>query len=169
MPAAWLVSDERNDAVLERAIARLPRGSGVIFRHLHLAPAERIARFRRVRALCRARGLVLVIAGAPALARRLGAAGSYGAPAVHRTLANVHGLREIGRANRFGADAVVLSPVFATRSHPGAKPLGAVRALLLARRIRAPVIALGGMTRTRFRRLGRAGAFVSWAAIDGLS
>jgi thiamine-phosphate pyrophosphorylase len=73
-------------------------------------------------------------------------------------------LREIGRANRFGAHALLLSPVHPTRSHPGARPLGRIRSLLLARRATMPVIALGGMTARRFRGLPLHG----WAAIDGL-
>jgi thiamine-phosphate pyrophosphorylase len=62
------------------------------------------------------------------------------------------------------ADAVVLSPVFATRSHPGATPLGPLRFRLLARRAGLPVIALGGMDARRARRIGA----TRWAAIDGL-
>jgi thiamine-phosphate pyrophosphorylase len=165
LPRLWLVSDARNDADLERLIARLPRGSGVVFRHYHLPHDERRRRFAGLRRLCRARGQRLVLAGMPGLARRWRADGAYGPPESGIALATVHGLREIGRANRAGADAVLLSPVFATRSHPGAQPLGPVRYLLLARRARVPVIALGGMDAHRARCLPVHG----WAAIDGLS
>ena len=154
LPTIWLVTDARTDAVLARAIAKLPRGAGVIFRHHHLAPKERAARLAQVRRLCRRFGHRLEIGGA-----------GYGPPAPHRRLATAHDLREIGRANRCGAQAVLLSPVFPTRSHPGRKPLGRFKFLLLARRARMPVIALGGMTARRFRGLRVQG----WAAIDGLS
>jgi thiamine-phosphate pyrophosphorylase len=59
----------------------------------------------------------------------------------------------------------MLSPVFATRSHPGAESLGQVRFRLLARFASVPVIALGGMTRRRAAALEA----LRWAAIDGLS
>jgi thiamine-phosphate pyrophosphorylase len=154
LPRLWLVTDARNDDSLERAIARLPRGSGVIFRHHHLPPLARAERLRQVRRWCRRFGHRLEIAGQ-----------GYGAPAPQRRLATVHDLREIGRANRFGAEAVLLSPVFPTRSHPGGKALGRLGFLLLARRAAMPVIALGGMTARRFRGLSVHG----WAAIDGLS
>lgn len=154
LPRLWLVTDARNDAGLERTIARLPRGSGVIFRHYHLPPKARAARLALVRRWCRRFGQRLEISGE-----------GYGAPAPHRRLATAHSLREIGRANRFAAEAVLLSPVFATRSHPGCKSLGRVKFLLLAKRARMPVIALGGMTARRFRTLPVHG----WAAIDGLS
>ena len=154
LPRIWLVTDARNDAVLERAIAQLPRGSGVIFRHYHLSPKQRAVRLAQVRRLCRRFGHRLEIAGE-----------GYGPAAPHRRLATGHDLREVGRANRFGAEAVLLSPVHPTRSHPGARALGGVKFLLLARRARMPVIALGGMTAARSRGLKVHG----WAAIDGLS
>jgi len=80
-------------------------------------------------------------------------------------LATVHSLSEIGAANLLGADGLLLSPVFPTRSHPGGKSLGPLRFRLLARRAKAPVIALGGMDRRKAKRLG----WKRWAAIDGLS
>lgn len=153
LPTIWLISDARTDATLDRAIARLPRGSGVIFRHYHLTPGARANRLRQVRRLCRRFGHRLEVAGA-----------GYGPPAPHRRLATAHGLREIGRANRFEAEAILLSPVHPTRSHPGGKSFGRLKFLLLARRARMPVIALGGMTARRFRGLPAHG----WAAIDGL-
>lgn len=169
LPAVWLVSDARNDAGLSRAIARLPRGSGVIFRHRHLEPAARRARFDEVLRAARARGCVVVLAGGMGEARAWGADGAYGAARVLARggvgvrLVTAHSLREIGAARR--ADAVVLSPVFATRSHVGSAVLGAVRWLLLARRCRERAVALGGMDAVRARRLGG----VRFAAIDGLS
>jgi thiamine-phosphate pyrophosphorylase len=163
LPAIWLVSDARNDAVLEAALARLPRGSGIIFRHYHLAPAERRARFDRLARIARARGHLVIVAGSRSMGRHWGADGSYGA--TDADLMTAHSLRQIGAANRARAAAVLLSPVFATRSHPGAKPLGLLRFRLLADRSLAPVIALGGMTAHRARRL----QIRRWAAIDGLS
>lgn len=164
LPRLWLVSDARNDAALEAALRRLPRGSGLIFRHYHLVAPERRARFDALVRIARARGHVVVLSGAAALARRWGADGAYGTDLLRGPtclrLATAHSLRELGRARR--ADAVLLSPVFATRSHPGAKPLGALRFRLLAAQAAVPVIALGGMNPQRAKRLG----WPSWAAID---
>ena len=154
LPGLWLVTDERTDAGLARAIARLPRGSGVIFRHYHLATSDRAARLAQIRRLCRRFGHRLEIGG-----------DGYGPPAPHRRLATAHDLREIGQANRYRAQAVLISPVFPTRSHSGSATLGRVRLLLLARRARMPVIALGGMSARTFTGL----AIHGWAAIDGLA
>lgn len=172
LPRLWLITDERNDARLEQALAALPRGSGLIYRHYHLDGAERLARFRAVRRMARARGHIVILADSALTAREWNADGIYGAPRAltpRRTgllhLATAHNRCEIALANRLGADAVLLSPVFATRSHPGGARLGPVRFRLLARLARVPVIALGGMTRPRARTLG----WPRWAAIDGLS
>lgn len=171
-PKHWLVSDARNDGVLEAAIARLPRGSGFVYRHYHLPPSERLARFRRLYRLARARGHVVVLADSALTAREWGADGIYGAPlALYPRrddllrLATVHDLRELAQARRTGADAVLLSPAFATRTHPGAPALGPVRWRLMAMRAGLPVIALGGMNPRTARRLD----WPHWAAIDGLS
>jgi thiamine-phosphate pyrophosphorylase len=172
LPRLWLISDARNDACLERALARLPRGSGLIYRHYHLPDAARFARFCVLRRIARRHGHLVILADSALTAREWEADGIYGAPralAPRRAglihLATVHNLREIALANRAGADAVLLSPVFATRSHPGGMSLGPGRFRLLARRSRAPVIALGGMTAHRARTL----QWLRWAAIDGLS
>ena len=171
LPALWLISDERNDIALEDALARLPRGSGFVYRHYHLPPAARVARFLELGRIARARDQLVILADSAQTATEWGADGMYGAP---RTLgrregllrlATAHNLREIGDANRAGADAVLLSPVFATRSHPGAKVLGPLRFRLLSGLSRAPVIALGGMTQKGADRLD----WPLWAAIDGLS
>jgi len=170
LPDIWMVSDARNDARLETTLARLPRGSGLVFRHYHLAPPERRRRFVRLTRIARRFGHRVVLAGSSAQARAWGADGAYGAPdalgrkATGLRLATAHSLREIARANRAAADAVLLSPVHPTRSHAGAKALGRVRFRLLAARAQAPVIALGGMDAARARTL----RWKNWAAIDGI-
>jgi thiamine-phosphate pyrophosphorylase len=172
LPALWLISDARNDAGLEGALAALPRGSGLIYRHYHLPGPARLARFRALRRAAQAQAHVVVLADSALTAREWGADGIYGAPRslwprraglIH--LATAHSMAELGLAARLGADAALLSPVFATRSHPGGKTLGPVRFQLLARQAGLPVIALGGMTATRAHALG----WPRWAAIDGLT
>jgi thiamine-phosphate pyrophosphorylase len=60
---------------------------------------------------------------------------------------------------------VLLSPVFATRSHPKAHPLTPVRARFIARAALVPVLALGGVTARNATLLS---GFSGIAAIDGL-
>src|SRR5690606_33363945 len=126
----WLFSDERNDAGLEDALRRLPPGSGFVFRHYRLAPDQRRARFEALAAIGRAAGHAMVLAGDCDTARSWGADGAYAAASALGPceallrLASVHNAREIALADRVGADAMFLSPVFPTRSHPGAECLG---------------------------------------------
>ncbi|HUD27270.1 MAG TPA: thiamine phosphate synthase [Novosphingobium sp.] len=171
LPLLWLVSDARNDAGLEAALARLPRRSGLVFRHYHLPPVERRARFATLLRVARRFGHFVVLSGDASTARQWGADGAYGSaegltrgPRTMR-LVTVHDLRELASAHLARADAVLLSPVFPTASHPLGKVLGPVRFRLLAQRALVPVIALGGMTAHR----ARATRIVRWAAIDGLS
>lgn len=174
LPRIWLISDARNDAQLERSIARLPRGSGLVFRHYHLPPQERRARFDRLAKLIRRHGGVIALAGDARMARRWRADGCYGAPGGGAAnglirLLTVHDMRELARAYASNANlaAALISPVFATRTHPGGTTLGVARFASLARLSRLPVVALGGMTRQRSLQI--AAITTGWAAIDGLS
>ena len=170
LPLLWLLSDARNDDGLDRALAALPPGSGFVFRHYHLAPAERAARFGVLLAVARAAGHVVALADAPAVALAWGAQGIYGDPACLAAadgllkLATAHDGAEIAHGARMGADGVFLSPVFPTRSHPGARPLGIHGFHVLAQQSSVPVIALGGMTKARATEL----SWPRWGAIDGL-
>lgn len=170
LPRIWLISDARNDTLLERTLERLPRGSGLMFRHYHLPPEARRKRFDALARLARRRGHLVALSGSASAARRWGADAAYGparllgrGPALLR-LVTVHSLRELGAAHAARADAVLLSPVFPTRSHPGAASLGPMRFRLIAERANVPVIALGGMNRRSAARLKQ----LHWAAVDGL-
>src|SRR6478735_7259655 len=160
LPNLWLLSDERNDAVLEQALATLPKGSGFVFRHYHLSAAARRARFEQLGFLCRLAGHLVVLADASDTALEWGADGVYG-PARKLAprgsllrLATVHGLLEINRAERHGVDAMFLSPVFPTRSHPDGRCLGKENFLFMAEMAKRPIIALGGMNAERAEYLG---------------
>ena len=169
LPLLWLLSDQRNDVGLERALATLPCGSGFVFRHYHMAEADRRARYQALAALARAHGHTVVLAGNVEQAQAWSADGSYGST---QAIAGLPGLRlgtvhtgdELQAANRARLDGVFLSPVFATRSHPGAVPLGVQGFSVLAQQALMPVIALGGMTYARAREID----WPRWGAIDGL-
>ncbi|WP_240047529.1 thiamine phosphate synthase [Sphingomonas panacisoli] len=163
LPRLWLMTDERLGEGLWDALARLPRGGGVVFRHYATPAVERRLLFARVVRIARAHGLVVVRAG-----NWCGA----GADGVHNRrgrgvrTASAHSLLEARAAVTRGADAVFVSPVFATRSHPGGRVLGVRGAERIARLVGVPVIALGGMDAERFWRLD---GFYGWAAIDAWS
>lgn len=163
-PKLWLMTDERIGEGLWGALERLPRGAGVVFRHHTTAAAERREIYARVRKVARKRHLTLVVAG-PALP---GADGVHGRSARRkgRLLTRpVHSRVEAIAAARAGAELIFVSPVFATRSHPGARALGVVRLGLMLRGIDMPAIALGGIDARRFRRLASL-KLHGWAAID---
>jgi thiamine-phosphate pyrophosphorylase len=163
------MTDERQGERLWVALERLPRGAGVVLRHYSLPDVERRILFRRVQKSCVRKRLMLVLAGDPRCARAWGASGWHGHGRRRTSLlrtASAHDLPEIRKAERAGAALAFLSPVYPTRSHPGARPLGRVRFGLIARHARLPVIALGGIDERRARQVP--GAY-GWAAIDAWS
>ncbi|WP_424136096.1 thiamine phosphate synthase [Roseomonas chloroacetimidivorans] len=177
IPRLWLLSDARRLPDPRAAARRLPPGSAVLARDL--APAL----LRPLATLVRQRRLQLLVAGQGrvALAHRCGLhlpdrrAVANLLPVLiarrggHGPLLSVaaHGRAGLARARRLRADAVLLSPVFPTASHPGAPALGPLRWAALARRSSRPVIALGGLSARRARRLPPCAA--GWAAIAALA
>ncbi|HEY1605211.1 MAG TPA: thiamine phosphate synthase [Allosphingosinicella sp.] len=165
LPRLWLTTDERQGDGLWEALDRLPRGAGIVFRHYSLPPAERRRLFARIRKVARRKGLFLIGAGT----RFPGAEGVHqGRGRGGLRTASAHDLAELKAAERAGATLVFLSPVFPTRSHPGAHTLGRLRFGLIARHAHVPVIALGGMDERRWRGLRPLGAY-GWAGIDAWS
>ena len=81
---------------------------------------------------------------------------------------SAHSATAMLRAAKAGADYATLSPVFETRSHPDALPIGIDPLALAAERVPIPVLALGGMTppRAKIARLvGAHGAAVASALL----
>jgi thiamine-phosphate pyrophosphorylase len=167
LPRIWLMTDERI-VDLRGAIERLPRGSGIVFRHPGLLYDERRALFDEVRLIARRHRHVLLLADTPRLAQAWRADGAH-----HRSMLKSRGLRSVAvhsvaekiMALRARADLMFISPVFRTRSHPGQDPLGPVRLALLAGSHRSQTIALGGMNARRAKSLARLKLY-GWAAID---
>ena len=158
LPRLWLMTDERQREGLWAALERLPKGSGVVFRHYGLVPAERRKLFERVRRVAKRRRLLLLACG-----KGLRGDGVHGARGGGLRSASAHSLRELKAAERSGAKLVFLSPAFPTRSHPGTRALGPVRFGLIAGQARVPVIALGGVDERKARRLPH---IYGWAGID---
>jgi thiamine-phosphate pyrophosphorylase len=160
VPVLWLFTDADRLADPRAAVARLPKGlAGVVLRHDD-DPA-RPALARDLARLCRARRLALAVAGDWRLAAAVRAglhlrAGRRpaGAPRwLPAWTSSAHGVADLRRARRAGARLALLSPVFPTRSHPGARTLGPLRWGLAARR-GGGAGALGGITGLTIRRLG---------------
>lgn len=169
LPKIWLMTDARFGNDLLPAIQRLPAKSGVIFRHYHLDTVERRALFRQVLRVCRRRGHMLLLAGDERTALRWHADGFH-----QRTpgrtglvqIAPVHNMREIMEAKAYVADLLLLSPLFATNSHPDQRPLGSTAFHRLAK-LSGPerVIALGGVNRRNANLLSPQIVY-GWAGID---
>lgn len=173
VPNFWLMTDERQGEDLWRALGALPRGAGVIVRHYRWPLPARRALFARIERVARQNGLVVIRAGADRLSwREQGLHGRMpgGRGNVIRTWP-AHNLREILAGIRAGADAILVSPIFATRTHPDSPALGISRAGLMVNIARAThpsakLIALGGVNAQNFRQLRQIG-FDGWAGIDG--
>jgi thiamine-phosphate pyrophosphorylase len=162
------------------AIHSLPAGSAVIVREQDQEKRTDLARL--LQPLCRRRSVRLLIANDWRLALAIAAngmhlseasvrRGSRGWRRVRRpgwiVTGAAHSPAAVRRAAKLGVDAVLLSPVFATQSHPDARTIGTLRFARWARESPIPVYALGGIDARGGRRLRNSGV-AGFAAIGGL-
>ena len=171
LPKIWLMSDPRFGARLYPSIQKLPIGSGVIMRHYDDPNHTEI--FDQIASLCRRRGHLLLYAGK----EHPKAQGIYWSKPPkqqqkHHCKArnglnniSVHNAAEMQRALLFAPDLILLSPIFATRSHVGDRAIGPSGLLRLSQISNIPIAALGGMNKKRSAMLRYTHGF---AAIDGL-
>lgn len=169
IPERWIMIDRRLGNHAAAIVAAMPARSAVIIRPYAMASAGRAALIRAIVRAAKARRHIIIWAGRHPPGFADGGHGGGGCRPIHRrrgwlTLP-VHNGEEATRAARLRADAVLVSPIHATASHPGATPLGSAKAQQLAILSRRPAIALGGMNALRFNRL-RGSGFAGWAAID---
>jgi thiamine-phosphate pyrophosphorylase len=165
-PLVLMTDDERLPDPLPAARA-LPRGSLIVLR------ARDATRRATLAAALRPLPHLLLIANDAALAASIGADGIHLAEANAHQAAHIRALHPRwlitaaahGKPTDGQFDALFLSPVFATASHPGARTLGAARANNLAQQCHTPLYALGGITPTNARLLH---GFVGIAAIGAL-
>ena len=163
LPRLWLITDPRGGDPVA-ALKRMPHSSGVVLRHFELAVDERRRLYDDVRAETRRRRGIVLVAEPPRAGRAWFALDPESGLLAHI----VHNRRELVEAQRSGADLIFVSPVFVTRSHPGARALGVARLGLLLSGNRIPAYALGGLTAAQSKRL-QGLPIAGWAAIDGLA
>ena len=181
-PAPFLMlSDADRLPDWQALIAAHPSAVGLVLRdYAHPKRAHLAAQMAQA---CRKQGRYFSVAGDARLAASVGAAfhcPSYmlARPALRhgraapQDSAAVHNMAELIAAQRAGFRSVLIAPAFATRSHPGARPLGAMRAAVLlraARQMGLAAYAMGGMGWARWRRLGGFKAASGFAAIDAFN
>ena len=162
----------------ESVAMTMPKSWGLVFRHYDHPDRRSLA--RKTAALCRARGVLCLVAGDWRLADAVGADGVHLPEALLHigTLAPLklwsrrgkfvtaaaHGPSGLRRAAALNLDAALLSPVAATASHPDRRPLGVLKFSALVRARTLPVYALGGMTFAH----GRTVAALGGAGIAGI-
>jgi thiamine-phosphate pyrophosphorylase len=178
LPRLLFFTDPARTPDPEAAIRRLPRGAGVVYRAF--GDPRAVETGRRLVSAARRRGLRLLAGADAGLASRIGADGVHlpergaaKAGALRRARPGwivtcaAHGAAAIVLARRAGADAVVVSPVFASASLSAGRPLGALGFAQLVRGARLPVYAMGGVNASTARRLARSGA-AGLAAVEAL-
>ncbi len=173
LPRLMLITQRQSMVPFAQVLeAALEDGARLIqLREKGLAQLSLLELALRAGDLCERFGARLIVNGSVHIAREAGAAGVHFS--MHRTQqpalqaaarcglligAAVHSAEEARQAQVFGADYLVLGSIFATASHPEATPLGLQVLAEVAREVRIPVFAVGGITSQNARGCLEAGA-----------
>ncbi len=152
------------------------RGLGMIERSYELPLPERGVVAHALARSAKTAGMNLLVSGDPYLARRTRSSlharekDMYGQRRLQffgAASGAVHSRRAIDRALALNIRALLVSPVFPTRSHRDARVLTIHRFARLIRGLNVPVFALGGVNPRTARRLRGIPSFYGIAAIDG--
>lgn len=179
--SAWpnliVMTDYRIQGDASQWISHMPAGSILCLRDYDMAGREAYA--THLASAARQHAVRLIVGNDPKLAIRVKAWGAHIPEGVWRTsygdiarakaaglrvTTSAHSLRALHRAHavaqphcakEVSCDAVLASPVFPTRSHPGAPTLGRMQLLEMTRASAVPVYALGGVTPHTIMQLGQ--------------
>jgi len=179
LPGLLFFTDPARIAHPETVAERLPHGAGIVFRAF--GSADAVEQGRRLRAIADARDLLLLAGAHPGLAEGIGADGLHMperlAGEIPRLRAEhgrylitvaAHDTAAVQAAQRAGADAVVVSPVFPSNSPSAGEPLGVEGLKALVAATALPVYALGGVrARTVTQLMGSGIAGI--AAVEALA
>jgi thiamine-phosphate pyrophosphorylase len=177
LPTLILVTDEIRLADPITTAQSMPSGSAVLFRHYGMPDRKNLA--KKLAKVCRQRNLFLWVGGDVVLARTVGAHGLHlpefmarrsrpMVPAGMTLTAAAHSYAAIRRAEVMGADAVLISPIFPSQSHPDRTALGPGTFRQWVGRSKVPAYPLGGIDPINAGELARSGG-AGIAAITGLS
>ncbi|MBB4658070.1 thiamine phosphate synthase [Parvularcula dongshanensis] len=146
--ALVMMTDERAHPDLVSLLERLPKAPPIliVFRHYGLGAERRACLLARAYDAARQQGHLLVAAGG-------GGHGGHNAFAPGLRSVSVHSVREGVVKRSLRPHLGLVSPVFATRSHPDASSLEPARAAAIARTLSYPGFALGGVDAASARRL----------------
>lgn len=179
LPGLLFFTDPERVPNPEAVAERLPAGAGIVYRAFGAEDA--IERGRRLRTIATERGLLLLAGAHPGLAEGIRADGlhlperaSAEIPRLRAEYARwlitiaAHDSGALKAAERAGADAVVVSPVFPSNSPSAGEPLGVEGLKGLVAATSLPVYALGGIRARTVSQLIGSG-IVGIAAVEALA
>lgn len=164
LPRLLFLTDPGRTPDPEAVLETLPREVGVIFRPF--GTPDTVTQGRRLAAIARRRSLTLLAGADPDLALAIGADGLHLPERLAQALPALRAAHPDwiltaaahGPAGLIAADALLVSPVFPSKSPSAGAPLGVEAFAELVAAAPAPVYALGGVTAETAARLEFTGA-----------
>lgn len=180
-PPLLLMTDTKRLADPREIIPKLPPGSGLILRHF--SRKGKIDLINKIKKIAKIHKVKLLVSDDVKLAQMMGLDGVHLSEKLLKKTAQCgcfikpkpdfivnsacHSVSALKWAEKANIDAVLISPIFTTKSHPNSKTLGAWGFQNLTRQSKVKTYALGGLNKKTARRLVQTKA-CGFAGISGL-
>ncbi len=150
----------------------MPKNSAVIFREYDLILSEREKLAREIFAICKKYHHKFIVGKNLDLARKLRADGVHFSDNDKLPLQILnrknftkgfifsfacHKLASVLKIKNLAVDVIFISPIFASKSHEGAKNLGIFNIRKIVKTTNKPIFALGGINKNNFKLLQKLG------------
>ncbi len=170
---AFFFTNRKRCADLSSVIKNLPKNSAIIFREYDLEAPEREKLATEIMQICRKYGHKILIGKNLELARKLRADGVHfsdhdqlplqilnrkNLPQKFILSVACHNFLSVLKLRKLKIDAIFISPIFLTKSHPNAQPLGLQRLSRIILKTKSSIYALGGVNSQNINSLQRLGA-----------
>ena len=163
LPKIIIIFDDKKFIKKKFESLKIPRGSAILFRSYKIKDRKKIA--KEILKFCRIKSLKLLISSDVKLAREINADGVhlpeymiYDQSKINWkrfkvwkskfkwiVTAAAHIKKTLYVAIKYDIDAVLLSPVFPSKSHPNSKNLGLNKFSKIVKKTKLPIYALGGI------------------------
>ena len=175
LPKIIIIFDEKEFIEKKFELLKIPRGSAILFRSYDTKSRKKVA--KEVLKFCKIKGLKLLISSDVRMAREINANGihlpeymindqskinwknfkAWKTKLKWMVTAAAHNKKTLYKIPGHIIDAVLLSPIFLTKSHPKQIHLGVSKLIKMVHEIKIPIYALGGINLKTVQYLKKSG------------
>ncbi len=168
LPKMFFFTDRKRVKNIFAVVENLPKNSAIIIREYDLDEPQRLDFAQEIMAIAKKKSLKVLVGKNWQLAVKIKADGVHfsdwepmkqlpkhrnNQPKDFLVSYSCHSEKAVRKAQKYGCDLIFYSPIFATKSHLGQRPIGSLKLRNLASKTTTPIYALGGVNEKNIQTL----------------